>query len=266
MSRLRVLGIVVASLVTPLVVGLQSTHAAQATCFGVAATIVGRSDNDTILGTPRADVIVAGSGADDVKAGGGSDLVCAGNGNDLVSGGAGNDRVKGGAGNDVLSGLSGDDQLFGMTGDDQLDLDQGDDLLDGGEGVNLAIVEGHGADGTLDVDLAAGLAMGQGNDTLLNFRNLVVFDWAGTVAASGNDLDNLFEIHAGTAVLRGHGGDDAFLSLESGDDALYGGTGDDQLLAGDGKDYLDGGPGTDYLDGEGGTDTCVNGESLSSCP
>jgi Ca2+-binding RTX toxin-like protein len=93
--------------------------AAQPTCRGVTATIVGTSGPDKVEGTAGRDVIVTKGGGDDVEGRGGNDLVCAGDGNDKVEGDAGNDRIFGGSGNDELEGKSGADVLNGGRGFDK---------------------------------------------------------------------------------------------------------------------------------------------------
>jgi hypothetical protein len=83
--------------------------AAQPTCGGKAATIVGSGRSETIVGTAGADVIVARGGDDIVRGGGGNDLMC---------GGGGDDWIRGAAGQDTLVGAAGDDRLDGGTGID----------------------------------------------------------------------------------------------------------------------------------------------------
>jgi hypothetical protein len=115
------LAIAIAGLLTVayFVFAARSAAAAQPTCRGAAATIVGTSGPDKIEGTAGRDVIVARGGADDVEGRGGNDLICAGDGNDHVEGDAGNDRILGGRGNDDLEGKSGADVLNGGRGFDK---------------------------------------------------------------------------------------------------------------------------------------------------
>jgi Ca2+-binding RTX toxin-like protein len=97
----------------------RSAAAAQPSCRGVTATIVGTSGPDKLEGTAGRDVIVAKGGADDVEGRGGNDLICAGGGNDEAEGDAGNDRIFGGRGNDELEGKIGRDVLNGGRGFDE---------------------------------------------------------------------------------------------------------------------------------------------------
>lgn len=267
MSRCRAIGSIAGAMLVASVCMMSTAGAAEAaTCFGAQATIVGTPGDDDIVGTDGADVIVSGGGDDRVRGGRGADLICAGAGNDQAWGGKAADRISGGAGDDNLAGFFGDDELLGQGGDDQLVLDPGDDVVDGGIGTNILIVLGHHASWRLRIDLATGTASGRGHDQLRNIQNLVIFDWSGAVKAFGSGQANLFEVHSGSAVLRGRAGDDALLTFGPGADRLFGGSGDDALLADAGDDYLDGGPGTDYLDGGDGTDNCVSGETVDNCP
>lgn len=76
--------------------------AAKPTCFGKAATIIGKPGNDFLLtGTRRADVIAGLGGNDRIDGGGGNDLICGGAGSDILAGGPGADRLDGGAGFDT---------------------------------------------------------------------------------------------------------------------------------------------------------------------
>lgn len=86
--------------------------AAQPTCGGKAATIVGSDRNETIAGTARVDVIVARGGNDTVRGGGGNDVICGGGGDDRLFGGAGSDTLFGGAGGDRLDGAAGTDTCY----------------------------------------------------------------------------------------------------------------------------------------------------------
>jgi hypothetical protein len=90
--------------------------AANPTCGGKAATIVGTAQGEVIRGTLKADVIVAGGGGDTVFGGGGADTICGTGGSDELAGGAGDDRLYGGPGNDRLDGGVGDDACIQGTG------------------------------------------------------------------------------------------------------------------------------------------------------
>jgi PKD repeat protein len=80
--------------------GSQQSTPAQATCGGIAATVVGTAADDRLLGTSGDDVIAALQGDD------------RGNrGDDVLGGGLGDDSVFGGGGTDDCDGGLGDDRL-----------------------------------------------------------------------------------------------------------------------------------------------------------
>jgi Ca2+-binding RTX toxin-like protein len=103
------------------------------TCKGLAATIVGTAQNNTINGTAGADVIVALAGADTISGKGGDDVICGGDGADKIDSGDGKDWIDGGAGNDELNGGKGDDFLDGGLQLDSLRGDDGRDTCISGE-------------------------------------------------------------------------------------------------------------------------------------
>ena len=92
--------------------------AAEPTCFGEAATIVGTPDSDVLVGTSGPDVIVGLGGDDVIEGRGGNDVLCGGTGADGLVGSTGDDALSGDLGDDVLSGGSGNDLLLGRLGTD----------------------------------------------------------------------------------------------------------------------------------------------------
>jgi Ca2+-binding RTX toxin-like protein len=105
----------------------------------------------------------------------------------------------------ALFGNAGDDQLIGGQGDDGLVGDAGDDKLDGGDGRDRVFFTQ-----TLpgvDVDLAAGTAVGEGEDALASVESVWGTDGADTLR--GDDGDNLLVGAGGDDELEGRGGDDA---------------------------------------------------------
>jgi len=169
-------------------------------------------------------------------------------GDNTLFGGAGPDTFYGGAGNDTLHGNDGDDSLYGGTGNDTLSSDgglnyRGNNRLEGGDG-NDVLIGGSAYDaldtayyvnatGSVVVDLAAGTATGQGNDTLFSIESVVGSGFADTM--SGNNAAN---------TLAGGGGNDT-VDGRAGDDQLDGGTGNDVLYGGLGNDSVTGGAGAD---------------------
>ncbi|HVE23798.1 MAG TPA: CHRD domain-containing protein [Sporichthya sp.] len=119
-------------------VGSQNTRrASAATCRGLAATMVGTNDDDTLTGTAGRDVIVGLGGNDRIRGLGGADVLCGGPGDDILLGGDGRDRLYGGIGRDTLRGEYGNDRLVGGAGDDILVGGPGEDSANGGAGDDI---------------------------------------------------------------------------------------------------------------------------------
>lgn len=302
--------------------------------------IIGTSGDDMLLGDEGGDRIRGGAGDDSLI----PDAYFGPRGDDDLDGGAGKDTVFlenvdtpvtiDGARGEVTSGssvdrvsdleiynaTSFDDVFIGGDADEELIAHGGADRADGGGGNDW--IAGYGGDdvmeggpgtdtvsffGTVDpvhADLRAGIATGEGNDSISGFENI----WgsrAGDVLI-GDDNPNVMmglygddrmeggggsdavmfsccgqgvtvDIASGTA--SGHGSDN-FIDFESvigsvhadfiyGDDGvniLYGLEGDDTIDARAGDDYLHGGFfGMDALDGGQGSDTCDHGEIYRDC-
>ena len=215
--------------------------------------INGTDDDDLLLGTATDDSISGFAGDDTLVSGGGQDTLDGGTGRDtasfadvaagvtvvlasgfevtsgtslvdienvrgsrfgdVISGDDEANRLSGGAGDDVLGGEAGNDTLVGGAGDD---------ALDGGEGMDLASYAG--ASGAVSVNLATGVATGEGTDALNDIES-----------ALGSDFDDTLIGSAGANWLGGG----------LGNDSLSGGDGNDTLASGAGADTLDGGAGFD---------------------
>ena len=160
------------------------------------ANITGNNSANILTGSAFADVINARGGADTVNAGDGDDYVDGGDGADVIDGGRGNDRLIGGNGNDTLNG------------------GEGNDSIEGGAGIDWASFENGAA---VNADLSAGLATGQGSDTMTGIENLR--------GSSNNDT------------LKGN----------SANNNIQGGLGADLLIATAGSDILNGGSGVDSV-------------------
>jgi Ca2+-binding RTX toxin-like protein len=207
---------------------------------------------DAIEGGVGSDRIDAGPGADDVVGGNGSDTVLAGPGSDTVIGKRGNDRLQGeagagdfldsGLGDDTLDGGAGGfDQVIGGVGNDRLSGGAGDndllrpdfgrDSIDGGDGAHDTVsfvVSGEGSivlgeDG-VQVNLAAGSASGDGEDTLAGIEDVVGTPFADVISGG-----------AGPNVLYGGGGIDDLVGAGPGDVA-HGGVGKDRCRAVEAQD------------------------------
>ncbi|MFQ5785058.1 MAG: FecR domain-containing protein [Alphaproteobacteria bacterium] len=178
---------------------------------------------------PDTVTFIIGSAGDDQLAGGaGRDNISGLGGNDFLTGGGGNDQIFGGPGNDILSGGPGNDALFGEAGNDILIAGEGegDDLLDGGADDDAVTFTSTILG--VNVDLAAGTAIGAetGSDTIVGVEQVL--------GGAGNDT------------ITGDAGDNILFGL-AGDDTLIGGAGDDVLIGGAGDDVIDGGAGDDLI-------------------
>ena len=116
----------------------------------------------------------------------------------------------GGSGNDLLTGDSQSNILRGNAGNDVIDGGAGVDTLDESNAtVNL----------TIDLNSAMAQNSGQGNDTFLNFKN--VLTGSGNDVITGNGSNN---------ILRGGAGDDTYRFRDGwGADTVVDTSGDDTI-------------------------------------
>jgi Ca2+-binding RTX toxin-like protein len=155
-----------------------------------------------------------------------------GNGlNNIITGSSWNDTLDGGIGNDSLIGNLGNDSLIGGAGNDTLDGGEGLDTMIGGAGndtyfvsnINDVVTEDSVAgSGTADI---VNITKFIGGYTLAaNVENLTLLDngSVGSMAVTGNALNNL-------------------INGNSYNNTLDGGAGNDTLIGGDGSDtyYVD---------------------------
>ncbi len=156
--------------------------------------------------------------------------------------------ITGTDGGDVLWGTVEDDIVNAGAGDDVIQGGSGDDRIDGGTGSDTIIFDLFAA--SLTVDLEAGTATGEGNDTLVDIEN-VEGGFQDDVLI-GNDGANRLTGSAGADTMIGGGGNDAidaeFLDFALGGavDRVDGGDGDDVVIV-SGDDIADGGAGFDTL-------------------
>ena len=173
---------------------------------------------ENVTGGPKADTLT-GDGA--------ANTLLGGLGRDTLRGGAGDDVLRGGGNNAQFTDRV--DRLSGGPGDDVLD---GDDLPTGDKLVDAAAAAGHdqidfsSAESPVVVDLAAGTATGEGNDTLLHIDDVVGSPQDDVLV--GNDLANELNGAAGDDVVQGAGGDDE-IEGSAGDDTMDGGEGRDLI-------------------------------------
>jgi hypothetical protein len=214
-----------------------------------ACTIVGTNSGEVLQGTSGDDVICGNGGGDYLISGGGNDVVIGGGEFDFVSfGGRGRSRgrrprsrdrdgaatatlqsiegVVGSAFDDTLSGDAASNDILGLGGDDAMFGSGGFDYLrfDFASGVT--------------VDLSAGLATGEGDDSFSGFEAIV----------GSRGGDSLIGKRGANEIFGLRGADD--IAGLGGPDDLFGQGGADLLLGGGGNDDLFGGPGND---------TCIQG-------
>lgn len=152
-----------------------------------------------------------------------------GTGNFDVTGTGANNKLEGNAGNNLLDGGLGNDTMAGGAGNDTYRVNVTTDVI-----TELA------NQGTDTVESQVAYTLGA------NVENLRLTG-AGTLAGTGNDLNNAIHGNASANVLKGN----------AGHDSLYGLAGNDSLAGDAGDDLLDGGAGNDTLAGGLGNDTYV---------
>ena len=271
--------------------------------------IAGRG-NDRVLAGPDLDILHGGAGHDllvtvarDIPERGYYELAFGEEGNDEIVGGANPDRLSGGPGHDVIRGGGNADDLtseflLGGPGDDELSIAQtaewrefyeahfapgpGDDVVSAGD--YRATLDYSLSEVALEVDVAAGSAVGEGTDRFTGIGHVegsplddvLIGDDAYNRLGGGPGNDSIDgvagtdELYGGwanfvAARALGHTEIDEGSSTGSGNDTVSGGAGDDILRGYDGDDTLDGGEGEDDLDGGEGTDWCFNGEAQTNC-
>jgi Ca2+-binding RTX toxin-like protein len=219
-------------------------------CGGEGADgLVGDSGADRLLGDAGDDLIRGEAGADAAEGGFGIDMIMGGLGTDLLNGGgqpydavaylesaqgATIDLASGVANDGEVDSISGfsiavgspnDDRMFGAGGEQWFVPLSGNDVVSGGRGQDVLLYQL--AESSVNVDLAAGTASGEGEDQLSGVE--VVFGSPFDDRIAGNNAVNW----------------------------LFGDTGDDVLSGGRG--------GKDSLDGDGGIDECVQGFAYTDC-
>ncbi|MEP9362669.1 hypothetical protein ABLE68_06870 [Nocardioides sp. CN2-186] len=246
---------------------LSPAEAATPTCHGARATIEGTSGPDHLVGTSHRDVIV-GLGGDDTLAGlGGNDLLCGGTGDDHLIGGPGDDQLYGQLNRPATN------QGFYVYDGDTLEGGPGDDLLDQGTETRSGSMEKPSRDSTetfswinsttaVHVDLAKGVATGEGHDTLVLSKAPVHITTLGSrhddVIRGSREKDVIYPEDGDDLVHAGGGRDivsefypDFAGDGPTGDDRVYGDGGHDLIDLREGDDEGHGGPGPDEVDTRG---------------
>lgn len=230
-------------------------------------TLVGDDSTNWIDGGAGDDILRGGLGNDVLFGGIGADRLYGDDGRDTVSyeravaavhidltsqavsgGEAQGDTIssfenaKGGLGNDILIGSSVANALSGNDGNDVIDAGGGNDTVNGGRGADtlsggagIDILSYSLADGSVSIDLAAGMGAGSDaeGDTFAGFE--------GVTGGAYNDV----------------------LAGDQNANTLNGGAGDDTIAGGEGNDTIMGGSGRDSLTGGAGIDTLSYGDSTS---
>ncbi|WP_144290161.1 calcium-binding protein [Ideonella sp. A 288] len=229
--------------------------------------LYGGPAGETLSGGAGGDVLVGGPGNDRLDGGADTDLADYSSAGTAVQANLATGLASGGAGNDTLVGIENlvgtgfDDSLVGSTSGNLLMGAAGDDTIDGGAGPddlrpglgNDSVVGGADFDRALfdfsltavNVDMAAGLAVGEGQDTLVGIEAVVGSGFADTLAG-GKGNDDLAGGDGADSITGSIGLD--FLDGGAGNDTVRGGDDADYLLAGLGGDLLDGGFGVDTVD------------------
>jgi Ca2+-binding RTX toxin-like protein len=187
----------------------------------------GKGTNDVLAGGGGNDDLAGGSGRADVgdysRAPGAveanlTNQLAIGDGEDELSG---IENLTGSDGDDALYGDElanglfgglGNDAMLGNAGTDFLQPDEGDDTVNGGEDPDIVDYFFTKPQGPMTVDLVAGIATGQGTDTLISIEGAGGGEFDDTMSGE-NDANGLF----------GFGGNDT----------LLGGPGDADFLQGD---------------------------------
>jgi Ca2+-binding RTX toxin-like protein len=147
-----------------------------------------------------------------------------------------------GDGNDVLANL---ENVIGSPFNDRFVDGPGNNGIDGGAGNDT--VDYSGSPNAVDVNLATGVASGDGADNLPNVENVI-----------GSAFDDSLIGDSGPNLIDGGAGNDAIDGLGGGD-VLRGADGNDAMHSADGvNDLVDCGPGTDAL-------TADPIDSISNC-
>lgn len=170
------------------------------------------------------------------------------NGNDVLVGTADDDVICGLGGDDRLIGLEGNDVLLGGPGNDSLLGGPGNDTLDGGSG-SRDRASWTDSDGPISANLAMGVAVGEGTDTLVDIEDMF-----------GSEFDDALRGDSGPNHIWGAGGNDQIAGA-GGPDVLRGGNGEDQINGNDGNDQIWGGDdlSPDELQGNAGQDVLRGG-------
>lgn len=117
----------------------------------------------------------------------------------FIEGDANANDIEGKGGPDYIAGLAGNDTLRGRQGDDTIAGGEGDDRIFGGTGIDTA--DFSGASAGVQVDLNAGTATGEGQDSLFSIENVTGSAFADVI--TGDAGDNVLNGGEGLDLLQG---------------------------------------------------------------
>ena len=181
--------------------------------------------------------------------------------NDTITGDSNTNIIYGMAGVDTLKGMVGNDTLYGGADDDTLFGGAGNDSIDGGNGSNDWVDYSDIGTTSLNVNLRAGTATGDGTDTLSLIEHIRAGNGTNTLQGDGNansfvggtGTDTLsysgslgaVTIALSSGTVSGSDGADIFSSIESFVGSGYADTFVNSTVW---SGSIDGGTGSDTLD------------------
>ena len=136
----------------------------------------------------------------------------------VLNGRAGKDRIVARGQNDIIGGGEDNDTMLGLSGNDTIDGGPDDDW-----------VSFQNSAAGVVVDLAAGTAVGEGNDTLLAVENAIGSDFPDDLRGTG--VRNIFRGGLASDTLVGRVGNDRLFGEAAGD-TLFGNEDNDLLNGG----------------------------------
>ncbi|MDC0933511.1 calcium-binding protein, partial [Arcobacteraceae bacterium] len=262
--------------------------------------IVGSDYDDTFIGTDGNNTISGGTGDDTVDfsnlTSNGIDITLkdtnttaggysTGDGTDYyfdIENVIGTNSIANG---DTIIGSESDNYIQAERGDDYIELGLGDDTVEGGDGTDTLsyknfeeLVAGSGTGVT--INLATGIATGEGTDTISEIENVTGTNFNDTITgdSSINTIEGLsgsdtvsysyvgattdLDVDLTTGEVHVTGTDIDYLSdIEN----IIGGEGDDTITGDDSDNILDGGiTGDDYFIGNEGDDTFIGGSGTDT--
>lgn len=242
---------------------------------GPGATLLGQDAADRLLGGLGGSAFDGGPGIDVVDYASATRLLSADLSTGTVTheGGATDalvaiENLSGSPGDDTIAGDDQANDLGGAAGADTIRGGEGDDTIDGGGGTDA--IDLGAADSGVIVDLGAGIAVGEGSDTLASIEN--VLGSPGNDVIAGDANANVLDGGDGNDTINGRRGDDVLIGGAGADTASFVGAGagvtvklKDGTATGAGQDSLSGfenvaGSGTaDTIHGNGGPNRLEGG-------